>query len=291
MNKNVVPVLKLLRIKDWVKNFFVFIPLIFSKHLFHFQPTFKAILGFFFFSFVSSIVYIFNDIKDVEQDKKHPKKKNRPLPSGAISIKQAQVLLLMIIILLTLLSYFLNFDSLLVAILYILINIFYSLYLKHVVIIDVFCIAAGFVLRIIYGAVVINVPVSSWLLLTTMFLSLFLALVKRYAEMVNLGDNTTYARKVLNEYSISYLLQLITMTSAATILSYALYTVSERTIQTFNTENLIFTTPFIVFGLFRYLYLVNKKISGESPSDALYKDFTMVINILIYIIVVITLIY
>ncbi len=291
MSSNVIPILKLLRVKDWIKNFFIFIPLIFSKNLFVFQTTYKAFLGFIFFSLSSSIVYIFNDIKDVDVDRKHPKKKNRPIASGAISISKAQTIIGILILALIFISYFLNFDSLIVATIYIILNVFYSLYLKHVVIIDVFSIAAGFVLRVIYGAVVINVPTSSWLMLTTMFLSLFLAFSKRYSEMVNLGDNTTYARKVLNEYSISYLIQMITIVATATIICYALYTVSEKTIETFHTDNMIFTTPFVVFGLFRYLYLINKKKAGESPSDVLYKDLTMVINIVLYLIVSIILIY
>lgn len=291
MDNKIIPILRLLRVKDWIKNFFIFMPLIFSKNLFVFQPMYKASLGFIFFSLVSSIVYIFNDIKDVEVDRKHPKKKNRPIASGAISIGQAQFIIGILILVLIVISYFLNFDSLIVAFTYILINIFYSLYLKHIVIIDVFCIAAGFVLRVVYGAVVINVPTSSWLMLTTMFLSLFLALSKRYSEMVNLGDNTTYARKVLNDYSVSYLIQMITIVATATILSYALYTVSEKTVQTFHTDNMIFTTPFVVFGLFRYLYLINKKKAGESPSDAIYKDITMFVNIILYLVVSIFLIY
>lgn len=291
MDNKIIAILRLLRVKDWIKNFFIFIPLIFSKNLFVIKPSFKATLGFLFFSLVSSIVYIFNDIKDIEVDRKHPKKKNRPIASGAISIRQAQFIVGILILMLILLSYFLNFDSLIVAIGYVILNIFYSLYLKHIVIVDVFCIAAGFVLRVIYGAVVINVPTSSWLMLTTMFLSLFLALSKRYSEMVNLGDNTTYTRKVLNDYSISYLIQMITIVATATILCYALYTVSEKTVQTFHTDNMIFTTPFVVFGLFRYLYLINKKKAGESPSDAIYKDFTMFMNIILYLLVSIFLIY
>lgn len=288
---NIIALLKLIRIKDWIKNLFVFVPLIFSKHLFDPKYLLKTFLAFLFFCVASSIVYVFNDLKDYDADRQHPKKKKRPIASGAISTRQAELIIAFLSLLLLSMCFFHNTDFIIIAFSYLIMNLFYTISLKTVVILDVFCIAAGFVLRIISGAFAIDVDISSWLLLTTMFLSLFLALSKRYAEMVSLGDNTQYTRKVLNDYSISFLSQMTTISAGATILCYALYTVSDRTIKAFGTENLIFTTPFVVYGIFRYIYLINKKISGENPSDVLYKDVFMLANIVLYVVISVLMIY
>lgn len=281
--------LKLFRLHQWIKNIFIFVPLIFSKNLFNSGLLFTVIVGFFEFCIASSLVYVSNDIIDIESDRKHPVKKERPLAAGKISKKAAiiSVIVLFLIVLLLLPFFNIIFDALLIT--FIILNIFYSLVLKNIVIIDIFTIAAGFMLRIISGAFIINVEISNWLILTTMFISLFLGVMKRRSELALVENGST--RKVLAEYSITFSDQMATIAAAGVIICYALYSVSSRTISIFDTEKLIFTTPFVVFGIFRYMYLVYMSAKGENTSKILVSDLPMIINILLYILFSILIIY
>jgi len=282
--------IKLFRVSDWVKNLFVFVPLIFSKNLFHFDSFEKVFLGFIVFSLVSSIVYIFNDIIDIEQDRKHPKKKLRPLANGSISVKKA-IITIVILIIITLPTYKLfpsKFNYVLLG--YLILNFFYTISLKKIVILDILCIAGGFMLRVIGGAYVISVYVSSWLILTTLFISLFLAIMKRYSELA-INKKEADTRKVLEEYSLDFAKQIASITAAGIIISYALYTVSSRTINVFHTESLIYTTVFVVFGVFRYMFLIYEKNKGENTVEILLKDFPMMLNILLYLFTIVVIIY
>jgi 4-hydroxybenzoate polyprenyltransferase len=173
---------------------------------------------------------------------------------------------------------------------YFVINLLYSFFLKKIVLLDIFFIAFGFMIRIIAGGWVIDVYISSWLILTTLFLSLFLAVTKRRSELAII-DNNSNTRKVLSDYSINFADQMATISAAGTVISYALYTVSDRTKELFNTENLIFTTPFVVYGIFRYLYLVHKKNLGENPTYVITSDVPMIINIIFWILASIAIIY
>jgi 4-hydroxybenzoate polyprenyltransferase len=281
--------LKLFRLHQWIKNIFIFVPLIFSKNLFNSGLLFTVIVGFFEFCIASSLVYVLNDIIDIESDRNHPVKKERPLAAGKISKKAAiiSVIVLFLIVLLLLPFFNIIFDALLIT--FIILNIFYSLVLKNIVIIDIFTIAAGFMLRIISGAFIINVEISNWLILTTMFISLFLGVMKRRSELALVENGST--RKVLAEYSITFSDQMATIAAAGVIICYALYSVSSRTISIFDTEKLIFTTPFVVFGIFRYMYLVYMSAKGENTSKILVSDLPMIINILLYILFSILIIY
>jgi len=251
-----------------------------------------AIFAFFAFCASSSLVYIINDIADREADKLHPKKQKRPIASGAITASQAiiiaAILLVFDAVLCTQLSlsfFFVNFG-------YIALNLFYTFYSKNVVLLDIFSIAAGFMLRVIAGAYAINVATSSWLLLTTMFLSLFLAVMKRRSELILTADSTQNStRKVLTNYTVGFTDQMATISAAAVIICYALYTTAQRTLDVFKTENLIFTTPFVVFGIFRYMYLVYKHDQGENTTEIMLHDFPMIANILLYITVTLLIIY
>ena len=182
-------------------------------------------------------------------------------------------------------------------IIYLVMNLAYSFYLKDVVLIDVFVIAIGFMLRVIGGALVLNVARSSWLILTTMFLSLFLGIAKRRGELVALGspnasgESGYHTRKVLEHYSVEFAEQMTTICAAGFVFSYALYTVSERTVNMFGTENLIFTTPFVLYGVFRYLYLLHKKLLGENPTDVVLSDIPMLLNFAAYAIAMFAIIY
>jgi len=285
--------LHLLRVSQWIKNLFVFVPLLFSRHLFEAAYSSKVFIGFIIFSFVSSIVYILNDISDVESDKMHPVKKNRPIASGAISVGLAYKIAAVITAgTIAILPYTNMYFGIVVG-LYLIINFFYSKKLKHLVLLDVFSIAAGFMLRVIAGAVIIDVYISSWLMLTTMFISLFLAIMKRRSEIELVKDDAGSGgatRKVLEHYSVTFTDQIATITAAGVIICYALYTVSERTVKAFGTENLIYTTPFVAFGIFRYMFLVYKD-KGENASEILITDMQMIINISLYLLSIILIIY
>ena len=280
---------KLFRIHQWIKNIFIFVPLVFSKNLFNYDLLFIVTVGFLEFCFASSVVYIINDIIDIESDREHPVKRTRPLPSGKISKKSALIsaIILFVIILIFLPFFNLTFNTCLII--YIILNVFYSFNLKNIVIIDIFSIAAGFMIRIISGAVIINVEISSWLILTTMFISLFLGVMKRHSELALVEKKST--RKVLSEYSLTFLDQMATVAAAGVIICYALYSVAERTISVFGTDKLIFTTPFVVFGIFRYMYLVYMNAKGENTSKILSSDLPMIFNILLYILFSVLIIY
>ncbi len=280
---------KLFRLHQWIKNIFIFVPLVFSKNLFNYDLLFIVTAGFFEFCFASSVVYVINDIIDIESDREHPVKRSRPLASGKISKKAAlnSAIILSVIILIFLPFFNFAFDALLII--YILLNVFYSFRLKNIVIIDIFSIAAGFMIRIISGAVVINVEISSWLILTTMFISLFLGVMKRRSELALVENKST--RKVLAHYSITFSDQMTTVAAAGVIICYALYSVAARTITVFGTDKLIFTTPFVVFGIFRYMYLVYMNAEGENTSKILMTDLSMIFNILLYILFSVLIIY
>jgi 4-hydroxybenzoate polyprenyltransferase len=282
----------LLRIPQWIKNFFIFVPLVFSQHLFD-QNYFKlSILGFLIFSLTSSSIYIINDLIDINEDKVHPEKKLRPIPAGLISKSKAMTVAGILTVILFSLLPFANLYFGITVIAYFTITVLYSVGLKNIVILDVFTIAAGFILRILGGAFIINVEISSWLMLTTMFISLFLAVMKRRSELKHVtGEDSASTRKVLVHYSTNFLDQMSTVTSAGVIICYALYTVSQRTVSIFKTEHLIYTTPFVVFGIFRYMYLVYIGKKGENTSELLLSDLPMIVNILLYIITVIAIIY
>jgi 4-hydroxybenzoate polyprenyltransferase len=284
--------IQLLRITQWIKNLFVFVPLLFSLHLFDKNYFLSSFFAFLLFSLGSSFIYIINDIIDIESDAAHPKKKERPLPSGRIKKLSAVYTAGIIFIILVLLSFYVNLNFKLFLIGFLTLNIFYSLYFKHIVILDVFSIAAGFTIRVLGGAAIISVPVSSWLILTTMFISLFLGVMKRHSELEQITNlENVNTRKVLSEYSITFTNQMATVAAAGVIICYALYTVSERTVSIFNTENLIYTTPFVVFGIFRYMYLEYLNQKGENTTQIMLSDIPMIITVILYILTTIFIVY
>ncbi|HEY3251809.1 MAG TPA: decaprenyl-phosphate phosphoribosyltransferase [Ignavibacteria bacterium] len=288
-----VSLIKLSRPKQWIKNFFVFAPLVFSQHIFEAAYLLPALAAFIVFSLASSAVYIVNDIMDVESDRAHPKKRFRPIASGEVSVKQALVFLVILSIIILVSLLFLRAIFAAVIILYFLTNFLYSLKIKNIVLLDVFFISFGFMLRVLGGAAAISVVVSSWMILTTIFISLFLAISKRRGELSQIinHENIEKQRKVLKDYDIQFADQLNTIAAAGTIISYALYTVSERTVFTFGTEKLIYTTPFVIYGIFRYMYLMHKKNMGESPTTIVTKDIPIIINVLCWFIFSIVIIY
>ena len=275
-----------MRPKQWVKNSFIFTALIFSQNLFNSQTLLTSIGAFATFCLISGGVYLINDLLDIEMDKKHPKKSLRPLASGRLRPLIAKIAFILVLAVSLTFSFLINLPFGIIALGYLVVQIAYSAFLKNVVITDVFCIAAGFFLRVVAGAKAIEVPISSWLLICTIFISLFLALGKRRHEILLLGGDAGNHRKVLDEYSITLLDQMVSVATTGTVISYSLYTLSQETIKKFNTENLWFTIPIVLYGIFRYLYLVYRKEEGGDPELLLFEDKPLLASVALYIIVV-----
>jgi len=280
-----------MRISHWVKNLFLFAALIFSGHLFRPGELLLTVLGFLCFSLVSSSIYLINDITDLEKDRIHPLKSKRPVASGALSINAAALAAAGLLIIGLGASFQINSRFGLVTALYMVVNVFYSLFLKKVVILDVMSIAVSFVLRVLAGAVLIDVSASEWLILCTLLLSLFLGFSKRRHELLLLEKEAAGHRSVLVQYSPHFLDQMTAIVTASTVMSYALYTISEETVRKFNTRDLIYTLPFVLYGIFRYLYLVHKREEGGNPTKILLTDLPMIVNLLLWIIVCVVIIY
>jgi len=289
----IIHLFKLIRPKQWIKNFFVFAPLLFSRHIFQLEYLIPSVAAFIIFSLASSAVYIINDIMDVESDRAHPKKKYRPIASGEVSVKQAMIFLVLLVIIIIGGLFFQRTIFAFVIVLYLITNLLYSLKIKSIVLLDVFFISFGFMLRVLGGAAAIGVTVSSWMILTTIFISLFLAISKRRSELSQIvnKENIDKQRKVLKEYSVEFADEINTIAAAGTIISYALYTVSERTVATFGTEKLIYTTPFVIYGIFRYMYLMHQKNLGESPTSIVTKDIPIILDVLAWFTFSILIIY
>ncbi|MCH7770527.1 MAG: decaprenyl-phosphate phosphoribosyltransferase [Bacteroidetes bacterium] len=284
--------LKLIRVHQWVKNLFVFVPLLFSLHLFDKDYFLTTLFAFVLFCVASSLIYVINDIIDIEADKSHPTKKKRPLPAGEISKKSAIIVVAILAVLQAILLPNFNVEFIYFVTGFIALNIFYSFWFKHIVILDVFSIAAGFSIRVLAGAVVIMVPISSWLILTTMFISLFLGVMKRHSELVLVeGNEDAPSRKVLSQYSLNFADQMATIAAAGVIICYALYSVSERTVNIFGTENLIYTTPFVVYGIFRFMYLEYIRNKGDNTTKIVFTDVQLIITIFAYTLTTILIIY
>lgn len=288
---NMKDVIKLIRVPQWIKNLFVFIPLVYSRNLFHTDYLIQSLTAFFIFCLLSSVVYVINDIVDAEADRHHPLKKNRPIAAGKISNANGITIAFVLFAVVLFLSVYTNSMFKIFALLYLVINIFYTFKLKHMVLLDIFSIAAGFMIRVTAGALIISVEISSWLILTTMFLSLFLAVMKRRSELVVAGNEQASTRKVLEYYSTNFIDQMATIAAAGVIISYALYTVSIRTITVFQTEHLIYTTPFVVFGIFRYMFLVINQNKGENTTEIMVTDISTIMNILLYGLTTIVIVY
>ena len=282
----IVPLIQSLRPKQWTKNILLFAGVIFSVHLFQIESLFRAAAGFVLFCILSSAEYLINDLMDLEKDRAHPVKSKRPLASGKVSIPLVIVTALILFGGGLYASFLLETGFGWIALSYSLMILAYSLFLKRVVILDVIIVALGFVLRAIAGAVVIRVSISSWLLVCAVFLAMFLVLSKRRHELVLLGGDATAHRKILSEYTPYLLDQMVAVVTASTVMAYALYTTASETVEKFGTRNLIFTLPFVLYGIFRYLYLVHQKNLGGSPELILLKDRPMQLNILLYIFMV-----
>ncbi len=278
-----VEILKSMRPYQWTKNLFVFAPLIFSQNILNAPYLFKTVLAFALFCLLSGAVYIWNDLRDIEEDKLHPVKSKRPLASGRLGKTPATAAFVFFSLVGLGCAFLLNSTFFILALAYLLLQIFYSAWLKHVVILDVLLIAAGFLLRVSAGGVVILVDISEWLLICTFLLALFIALSKRRHELVLLEEDASSHRPILQEYSPYLLDQMISVVTASTVVAYCLYTISEETVAKFGSSRLIYTVPFVLYGIFRYLYLIHKKGEGGSPEFLILKDKPFLAGILLWI--------
>ncbi len=281
---------KTMRPRQWTKNAFVFFAIVFDKQLFHLPAFLNTLAGFFLFCLSSSIVYLVNDIADIEADRQHPVKKKRPLPSGQLPVSLAWWAAATLLVITLPLAYWLAPSFAAVLATYLVINLAYSKWLKHVPILDVFIIAAGFVLRVEAGVALIVVErFSPWLYVVTTLGSLYLGFGKRRAELTLLALGAGSHRKVLEGYSIPLLDQYITIVSGATILSYALYTFSAPNLPA--NHSMMLTIPFVAYIIFRYLYLIQMTQNAGAPDEVLLTDRPIQIGILLTGLVILTVFY
>lgn len=265
-------VLRLLRPKHWIKNLFVLAPLIFSGLFTRRDTALLAFVGTLLFCVAASLVYVINDLADMRIDALHPVKRlTRPLASGAVSVNAARVLLVVLAAFL-LAGLFVSLALVAVLIGYIALNVLYSAWLKRIPVVDIFCVATGFVLRVYAGAVVIDVPLSSWMLITTLSIALYLAAIKRRDELDVQGNG---ARTVLDQYSVPLLDRFALMSSVCAMVFYSLFVVTTRPV-------LAFTIPLVLFGIFRYWFLVDRHGRGESPTDALWSDRPLAVTVVLW---------
>jgi 4-hydroxybenzoate polyprenyltransferase len=277
---------KLVRPHQYLKNGFVLLGPLFA-HQWDVVTLTQALMAFLAFCAMASAVYVLNDIMDIEADRAHPVKCKRPLPSGAISIGMAKSLLVLLIAGSVALSLMASVWVTLFVLIYFVINIFYSWHLKHVVILDVFLISSGFMLRILAGTVGLGITPSAWLLLCGFMVTLFLGFAKRRAELLMIeateGTCNGLTRRVLDDYSPEMLEQFIAVTAACTIIAYGLYTVSPQTVAIHGSNNLIYTLPFVVYGIFRYLYLLHRRAKGNDTAKDLVQDRHLLVTVVAWI--------
>lgn len=278
-----------LRPQQWIKNLFIYMPLIFGKQLLVLPMFLKVTFAVVLFSMMSSVVYMINDMLDFDEDKHHPSKLKRPIPSGKVNIEHVKLLILILGALSLIFSFRLNAHLGFVILAYFFLNLIYSGLLKKIVIIDVFCIGIFFLLRIVAGTVITGVKYSHWMIFMIMLLALFLGFNKRRQEIELYGNEAR--RSVLAKYSSYFIDQMIPVITSSIVVVYMLYTVDERTVNLFGTNHLTYSIPFVYYGIFRYLYLVHKKNAIEDPTHILLRDFGMQLNLFLWLIVCIGVIY
>ncbi len=282
--------LKTMRPRQWTKNGFIFAALVFDRQLFIVESFLRTLAGFILFCFISSAVYIFNDLSDIEADREHPEKRNRPIPSGKLPVGVAWAAGIVLVLLSLGLGYLLSPAFAAVVLTYLVLNIAYSKWLKHILILDVLIIAAGFVLRVVGGVALIHVErFSPWLYVVMTLLSLYLGFGKRRAELALLTDDAGSHRKVLHGYTIPLLDEYIMIVSGTTIVAYALYTFFAPNVPA--NHSMMLTIPFVVYAIFRYLYLLEVKHAGGAPEEILLSDRPFQVGILLWALVVLVVFY
>ena len=283
-------VLVSLRPRQWVKNLFVFAGLVFSHRLFT-ASVWPALGAFVIFCGLSGAIYLLNDVADRDKDRLHPRKRERPIASGLLTVPAALICAGLLVVVGLAAAAALSPAFAVVAVAYVGLLSLYSAVLKHIVIVDVLTVAIGFVLRAVGGALAIQVDISGWLLICTILIALFLALGKRRHEYLTLDGDAARHRPILAEYSAALLDQMIAVVTASTVTAYALYTMSPETVAKFHTQLLPATLPFVLYGIFRYLYLLYRRQLGGNPSELFLNDRALLLNTIGWIVVVLLIIY
>lgn len=293
LTMNIIHLVRLCRPHQYIKNFFVFAGPIFYD-VREYDLLLKDFLAFIAFSAISSAVYIINDMIDVDADRLHPKKCKRPIASGEISTRSAVILAILLITSAFALGMSISLWAFVFLALYMVINLGYSIRWKHILVIDVFLISSGFMLRILIGTVGLGIQPTSWILLCGFMLTLFLGFAKRRAELLALENNNDVnpasIRRVLDDYSPEMIEQLTAISAACTIICYSLYTVSPETVARHHTTNLIYTVPFVVYGIFRYLFLLHRGTGGNDTARDMLQDPHLLVTGLLWFVVIIGLI-
>lgn len=280
------PLLRSLRPVHWVKNVVVFAGLIFARHFDRADDILRTLGVFGVFCALASAIYLFNDIRDRESDRSHPQKRTRPIASGELSVTAAATVAVVLFAVGLTAACLLGLNVFITVGAYVLLNIAYSMGLKHIALVDVMIVALGFVLRAVAGAEVIDVEISPWLVVCTLLLALFLGFGKRRWELVALGGEATSHRAALAGYTTPLLDQLIAVTTASTVVAYSLYTLAPETQAKFGTDQLIWTLPFVLFGVFRYLWLIHGAQQGGNPTGALLRDRPIVVTAVLWLVAV-----
>ena len=280
-----------LRPHQWVKNVLVFGGLVFSHSLTNPTSVLLSLHAFFTFCFASSAVYLLNDLNDLEEDRRHPEKRHRPLAAGELSPTTVVTTMVLLTIASIGNAFLIETGFGIILVLYLLMNVAYSLQLKHAVILDVMIIAMGFVLRAVSGAVVIGVEVSPWLVLCTLTLALLVGFGKRRNELIVLKQDAANHRVCLEAYSQQFLDVMMTISAAAAVVTYALYALAEETVARFGSHGLVLTTPFVIYGVFRYLFLIYQRAEGGDPARLFVRDRPMILNSALWVIVACLVIY
>jgi 4-hydroxybenzoate polyprenyltransferase len=280
----VLDVIKLARVQQYVKNIFIFLPLFFALKITEIALFIDTFLAFLSFSLTASAIYILNDYFDIEQDKKHPIKKNRPLASGNISKVHALLIMTLLLILGLSLMFYLSLSATKILVLYVGMNIAYSAYFKHKVVIDITIIAIGFVLRIFVGSIVSNVTLSMWIVIMTFLLALFMALAKRRDDVIIYEKTKKKVRQTVDGYSLQFLDMAMSMVASVVIVSYIMYTTSAEVIHRVGSEYLYLTALFVILGVMRYLIITLVNQDSDSPTRIILKDSFIQLTLLMWIV-------
>jgi 4-hydroxybenzoate polyprenyltransferase len=274
--------LRSLRPAQWVKNAFVLAPLVFARRLGDIDSLHRALLAFLLFCAASSAVYLLNDLRDREEDSNHPVKRHRPIAAGIVPAWFAVLGFLVLAAVALVGAWWLGTRFFVLTVIYVALNLLYSFGLKRLVILDVMTVAIGFVVRVMAGGAAIDVKVSSWLLLCTTFVALFLAFSKRRHELDQAAEGAVDQRQVLSQYSASFLDQMINVVTASTVVAYSLYAISPSGAGGADASHMIYTVPLVLFGIFRYLYLVYQRPDHKSPTEALLTDGPFLVNLALW---------
>jgi 4-hydroxybenzoate polyprenyltransferase len=277
-------VINLLRLKHWIKNSFLFIPVFFAGELFTTPHYSRLILGFFAFSFIASAIYIINDYKDIEADRNHPEKKSRPLASGAVSVRGALIVFFILVIVSLTLALFLSKLFLIIILAYFILNIFYSLGLKKISILDIFIVASGFLFRVLGGGILAEVHISQWLIIMVFLLAVFLGLAKRRDDILLFVTSGKVIRESSKHYNLDFINAGLTMLSAVIVVAYLMYSISEEVTQRFNTEYVYGTSIFVIAAMLRYIQIALVENNTGSPTQLLYSDAFLKVTIVGWIV-------